>query len=217
MTDDRTSIEERQDQRLGELLRYADPVDDGRGPDAGEVAGWRQEMLRAARRSSRPGFFGARAVSMPWLQPLAVTVVSAAVLVAGVFYVGQRDPFVDPTALDGGRTVRHIDVATTPQMPSARVPSSLVVSSPVASSQASSSDATTPTSATDEDSPPTTRLQEVASASPPMTGDKQPGTPSPPVPVAASASRSARTIQFRGPNGTRIIWTLDPDFQMSGT
>ena len=29
--------------------------------------------------------------------------------------------------------------------------------------------------------------------------------------------RHARTIQFRGPSGTRIIWKLDPDFTLSGT
>ena len=29
--------------------------------------------------------------------------------------------------------------------------------------------------------------------------------------------RQARTIHFQGPNGTRIIWQLDPDFSVPGT
>jgi hypothetical protein len=32
-----------------------------------------------------------------------------------------------------------------------------------------------------------------------------------------SAKRNSRTIQFRAPNGTRIIWTLNPDLSLDGT
>lgn len=31
------------------------------------------------------------------------------------------------------------------------------------------------------------------------------------------SKRDSRTIQFRAPNGTRIIWTLNPDLSISGT
>jgi hypothetical protein len=35
--------------------------------------------------------------------------------------------------------------------------------------------------------------------------------------VDRSAARTSRTIHFHAPNGTRIIWTLDPDFSLPET
>jgi hypothetical protein len=34
---------------------------------------------------------------------------------------------------------------------------------------------------------------------------------------SADADRAARTVQFTAPGGTRIIWTLDPDFDFPVT
>ena len=56
----------------------------------------------------------------------------------------------------------------------------------------------------------------------PPTVGKDDGEPeatgtSPAAVATAATTRTGRTIQFRTPNGTRIIWTLDPDFRISGT
>lgn len=36
------------------------------------------------------------------------------------------------------------------------------------------------------------------------------------VSVAGAGSRRARTVQMMTPNGTRIVWTLDPEFSLGG-
>jgi len=49
---------------------------------------------------------------------------------------------------------------------------------------------------------------------------RQPAAPRPATPGAAStvepASGERRQLQFATPGGTRIIWTLDPEFQLKG-
>ena len=198
MNDDRMSEKERRNRTLGDLLRQADPAGDGHSLDANEVAQWREETLRAARQSPRAAFLGGGGRAIPWLQPLAVTVAAGAIIVAGILYVAQRGA-----------------VRETAQVQSARPPTAALSSAPL-----SVADDTTPASAGQAGSrlaSATEPAAAVAPVSPTVIPGVRSATPSPSAAIAAGASRSTRAIQFQAPGGTRIIWTLDPDFRMSGT
>ena len=137
----------REPDALRNLLRQDDPAADGRDPTPGEIAAWKQAMLREADGRHR---------TIPWLNRVAIA--ASAVLVAvGLIWIpgelkkpaGDQFPVVESTPAESRRS--------------------------------------------------------------------HPGIGSAGISADPAAWRHARTIRFRGPNGTRIIWQLNPDFSISGT
>ncbi len=129
------------------LLRRGDPAADGRDPTPGEIAAWKQAMLREA---------DGRHWTIPWPNRIAVAASAVLVTIGLIWIPGElKKPAGDQF---------------------------LVTESAPAESRRS-----------------------------------HPGIGSAGTAGHPAALRHARTIQFRGPNGTRIIWQLDPDFSISGT
>ncbi len=179
---------------LTRLLRDADPAADGAGLDAVERAHMRQTITEAADGHAGDGLWPA--AWQGWGRP--VLVAAAAITVVGLaLWALDRNPEAPSSEIaDAGVTAPEApnpvpDPGETPQLVTALDP------------------ATDP--AAPEVEPAATPSPDAAPAATPV---------SPPENTAVAAvndssplDRQARTVQFTAPRGTRIIWTLDPNFE----
>lgn len=205
----RTPNDDRHD-ALARLLRDADPAGARPGLDGAERARLRQTVVEAARHhaatqataGTRPG----------WLKPaLAAALLVAAAGLGYPLVAGRPGPSADAVAED----VPGAEVSPPPAPPAL---------APTSTSTFTPTPAPPPTDPTLDDRP---AAATVAGTAP------QPGTPEV-APTAGRAAvsfdelfdpaprritdqpsppaRRARTVQFVAPRGTRIIWTLAPNF-----
>ncbi len=185
---------------LTRLLRDADPATDAPGLNPTEVA----QMRRAITSAAREGNDSHRApIAWPsWMQPLrmgpawmrpALALATIGIVALGLWALAGQPPAqpAEPVA-DAG-------VAPTPPAE----PPVVIPDEPALSS----------------DQPAVIPDQPVAAAADPqaMTVPAPSSGEALAATVAATNDPSppdvrARTVQFTAPRGTRIIWTLDPDF-----
>jgi hypothetical protein len=172
------------DEALRELLRQGDPVGDGCEPTPEEIARMRRQVLDAAGAHS----------SGPWLpgwRPVAA--VTAVIVVALATWLVLRDADRTAPAL---RRAQESAAGAEPHPQYAEAISEEPAGPPEPQPAADSL----------TDQAPEREQVRIASASTDPNGTD--------VPVAAAEDRSARTIRFTTRNGTRIIWTLDPNFEI---
>jgi hypothetical protein len=172
------------DEALRELLRRGDPAGDGLEPTPEKIARLRSQVLDAA---------GTRVSSprLPWWRPAAA--VTAVVVVVLAAWLVLRD--ADPPA-PALRQAQEATGGTEPQPLFAEA----LPAEPAGPPEPQPLDDASTSGFHD------TEQVRIASA----TTDPR-GTDAP---LAAAEDRSARTIRFTTRNGTRIIWTLDPDFEI---
>lgn len=213
---------------LRDLLRAADPAGTERPElDAIERANLRQRIIAAAREENlaadtwSPGWSAGRPA---WLLPaMAVAVLVAAVgLAVWSLQGGAGSP---PGAVAEGV---------------APIPQASVATEPAATAAAQETPPTTAPATSMGEAPlsePPRQAVADASVDAPGIFEPQPGAGNPAIdqPAAQAATepaavtvadgpavadsttpdtdRQARTVQFVAPRGTRIIWTLDPNFE----
>jgi len=199
---------------LGDLLRAADPagITGQPGLDPIERANLRQRIIAAAEETpSADAWNPVRGTDRPaWLVPAIAAAVLVTAVGLAVWSLQGGDTGTSGAVAGGPAALPQptAPVETTPAEPSTEAP-------------------TLPQDAFAGDTP-ITSATAVAEASPragvadePQRTDEMPASvdvdtnptaitvadnPSPP-------DRQARTLQFVAPRGTRIIWTLDPDFE----
>lgn len=181
------------DEELRKLLKLGDPAGDGNDSTTDEIAAMRRTILNAVDSG---------AVARPWLSRSLVTA-SATVAVALValtilLRTGPWGEVLQPET--GPATPAESEPAA------ATGPTPTALPEPVASLDEGAAEVVT--------APPTdpTVVADVphAAENPPAiaSADDSQGIVSPTV------EREPRTVQFTAPGGTRIIWTLDPDFEL---
>jgi len=209
MTNDRRNLS---DEELGKLLRLGDPVGDGREPSCDEIAAMRRTVLNAV---------DTRAATRPWLSrslvTAAATVAVALIALAILLQAGPWGEVLQPET--GPATPAETAPATAgaeassqeiePQAdpgaatgtPTPAVPTEAVAAveeAPEAVMTEPSRDpATVGEAPVDPEAPPTLAAVEEAPLIDPLAVEREP-----------------RTVHFTTPGGTRIIWTLDPDFEL---
>jgi hypothetical protein len=172
------------DEALGELLRQGDPVGDGCEPTPEEIARMRRQVLDAVGTHISGPW-------LPWWRPVAA--VTAVVVVALATWLVLRDADRTHPAL---RRVQESAAGAEPQPQYAEA----IPEAPAGPPEPQPAD----DSLTDQ--VPEREQVRIASASTGPNGTQVSTTP--------TEDRSARTIRFTTRNGTRIIWTLDPDFEI---
>ena len=195
MTSDRRNLS---DEEIGKLLRLGDPASDGSEPAREEVAAMRRTVLNAVdtRASSRPWPSRSLATAM-------ATVAVALIALAILLQAGPWNEVPQPEAGPATSTEPAPEIAT-PSTPT----------DPVAAAEE------IPEAPVTEPSPDPANAAEVPEA----TVAALPAAAGEPTALAAveespdvlppTAARKPRTVQFTAPGGTRIIWTLDPDFEL---
>jgi hypothetical protein len=172
------------DEALGELLRRGDPVGDGCEPTPEEIAHMRRQVLDAAGTH----------ISGPWLlwwRPAAA--VMAVVVVALAAWVVLRD------ADSSSPATRRARATDNGAEQSAQIAETIPEEPAGPPEPQPAGDSLT-------DQAPESEQVRIASANTDPNGTSVSTTP--------TEDRSARTIRFTTRNGTRIIWTLDPDFEI---
>jgi len=188
---------------LARLLRAADPAAGDAGLNPVERARMRQAITETADQHAASGLWtgGWQGWMKPALAAAAVIIVVG--LAVGTFGRNPEDP--PGEVADAGVTAPEPPTSVANPVPgtmpeSSETPELITALDPVTDPVSAAVDPTTPpnpepatTAATPVSSPESTAVAIVDDPSPP---DKQ-----------------ARTMQFTAPRGTRIIWTLDPNFE----
>lgn len=195
---------------LGDLLRAADPAAAERsGLDPIERANLRQRIIATAEQSRRanawsPGWSTPRPT---WLVPsfaavVLVTAIGLAMWSLQVEPVGTSDSVAATTTTPAPR---H-GADTTPGRPPIDDPAT-VAPDPDAAPNTTVAQPAAPGNVAAEGAAEPANIDEPAdTASTAALAAPAPDVPSPP-------DHQTRTVQFVAPRGTRIIWTLDPDFE----
>jgi len=197
----------RRDNALTCLLRDADPAGGESELGPAERARMRQIVTDAAGQRSR-GWAGDW---RGWVQPAfaAATVITA--LGLGIWSIRSRPSDVPAVVADAGGTPAQTTPAT---VPPATPPASPLDNSPgpvtdfAASARPDTAEEPAADAAAEPAPPASTDPQTTidAVAQPEATTVAAVDQPSP-------SNRKSRTVQFTAPRGTRIIWTLDPNFE----
>ncbi len=186
-----------QPEALTRLLRDTDPAADDPGMNPTEVAQMRRAITAAARDGSdrhRAPLASSAWMRRPWMRPaLALATIGIVALSLWVL-VGPPPAVPAGSVADAG-----VGAPSTPSVePPVMIPGQPAVISdqPVPIPDQRVAAAPDPQAMTVPAPRPAEALAETAA----------PNDPSPP-------DIRARTVQFTAPRGTRIIWTLDPDFE----
>lgn len=189
--------EKRHEDDLRRLLQRGDPAADDNGMTPDEIAEMRRAILAEADRPSQQGLLPFLSVLM---RPLPAAATAVAVLILAALWLYPWEPSRPTFPGSGGPAVADAPPLTPPEPTGGQ-------------------EATAP--APEEPAPlaPTPAASEpVAEA---RSAERIPETsivePSPQrelvVDTEPVADRQARTVLFTSPLGTRIIWTLDPEFE----
>lgn len=190
----------RDDRELARLLRAGDPASDGLDPDQAELQTWRRQTLNAVAENTGEAWRRTHMVALSGLA--AATAVALAVL------------FLRPTTgpAEPGSQIAEAVTPTREETPVREAPQ-------IALSQPSTR------STTETTSPIAQELPLLVGTSPPAEADTaEDDAQSQPARVATVATTPAvavipaaasRTLQFTAPEGTRIIWTLNPEFRLN--
>ena len=185
MKDDRRNLS---DEELGELLRLGDPAGDGQNPSREDIAAMRRTVLNAVdpRVTARPRLSRSLVATMA---TVAVALIALVILLQAGPWGEVLQPEPGPVTPDESAPVA--DAGPAPAEPSGAEAVGPVETAPLAAVDERPEEG--PAAAATEPSPDAIAISEV--------------------PSTAVAEREVRTVQFTAPGGTRIIWTLDPDFE----
>lgn len=224
------------DEELRDLLHLGDPAADGSEPTAVEAATLRREILRRAEdltgaADADAGVSTGMATSRTsWAGGgrLAFAAVIVAVLVtAALLWNGGGDPTADRRVADEDTSAPAGAVTDAASANDSDPASGASVAEPgtPAPPAASEVDVRAPSPATPW------RREDAAFSTPEGGGSEPPVVPSPPSLNATTAELLAsapapktevgragaerRRVEFVAPGGTRIIWVLDPDLDLS--
>ena len=198
------------DDKLASLLRDADPAADPAADEAviapAELAAMRRALIAAADAPASSKRWGLGKPRPRAALPMAAAAGAAAVALwlLGPTVLAPVDP--SPTAQQARSSDSAPDAIT--EVPGGRA------SDPARQPSADPSDAVLPETTV---LPPTV---SAAGSPPPASAAVAPAPPIEAPPGAGdltttetpSTDRKARTLQFTTPRGTRIIWTLDPEY-----
>lgn len=210
----KTRRERLSDEELRDLLRQGDPAADGSEPTPDEFAAMRRTMLNQVDTSPT------KSAWLSWsTMTVAATVTVAVIALAILLQVGptgivpepgpeptvQQPPATDPLAAsprpeEPGEPSSPSETAAEPEQPPAGTPAGQVAEA-----------------APTEGAQPGAQPGAQQAAPQPGVAAAEPGaqlTATAPPQETPPTDRQARTVQFTAPGGTRIIWTLDPDFQL---
>jgi len=173
------------DGELRELLNLGDPAGDGNEPGTKEITAMRRTVLNAIDTSPTARSW----LSRPYAA-VAATVVVALIALALLLRAGPWGAVLQPET-----------GSVTPAEP---LPATLIESATVVA-ESPEAQAAEPSA----DPAPVTESPMAAVDPVPIAAVEEPSDIIPP-----SAEREPLTVRFTAPGGTRIIWTLDPDFQL---
>jgi hypothetical protein len=206
MTDKRRTLS---DEELGNLLRLGDPASDGREPSRDQIAAMRRAVLNSVdtRATTRPRFSRSLVTAMA---TLAVALVALVILLQAGPWGEVLQPETGPATTADPAPVT--DTEPTPvESPVTEAIDPVETAPLVAAEEDPAAAATDPSpDAIGISEVPSTTVAEVPSAD---AVQQAASVGAPESPGAADTGREARTVQFTAPGGTRIIWTLDPEFE----
>ncbi len=199
------------DGELRKLLNLGDPAGDGNEPTLEELTAMRRTVLNAIDTSP---------AARPWLsRPYATAAATVAVALIALALLLRAGPW--------GAVLQPETRPVTPAepVPAATNDSAAAVAEDSEALAAEPSADPAPTTAGTEAPPqgmePQTELQPAPQAA--AVAELAVSTTDEPTVAAVeesqgivppTAEREPRTVRFTAPGGTRIIWTLDPDFQL---
>ncbi len=201
---------------LTRLLRDADPAADDPGLNPTEVAQMRREIIETTRggiATHRAPIGSPAWMRPPWMRP-ALALATIGIVALGLWVLAGPPP--EPVADSGA-------ASTSPAGPPGVIPGQSAVI-PDQREVISDRPAVIPDQrAVISDQPAAIQDQPAPIPDQPVTAAPDPpamtvAAPSPVETAAATNDPSppdvrARTVQFTAPRGTRIIWTLDPEFE----
>ena len=195
------------DDELRKLLNLGDPAGDGHPPDAQEIAAMRRTVLNAVDTG---------AATRPWLSSsfvtAAATVAVAHIALAILLRAGPWGTVLQPET--GPATPAETAPAAPIDPAAAESPSAVAAEPSLEPSPEEVPQGMEPQAASEA---AVAELPEAAANQRPevAAGELTLAAVEESLDIAAPvAARERRTVQFTAPGGTRIIWTLDPDFQL---
>lgn len=184
------------DEEIGKLLRLGDPANDGSEPAREEVDAMRRTVLNAV---------DTRGSTRPWpSRSLVTAMATVAVALIALAILLQAGPW--------GEVLRPETGPATSAEPAPEAATPSTPTDPVAAAEE------IPEAPVTEPSPDRANTAEVPDAAvavlPAAAGERTALAAMEEAPdvLPPTVAREPRTVQFTAPGGTRIIWTLDPDF-----
>ena len=197
------------DDELRKLLNLGDPAGDGHPPDAQEIAAMRRTVLNAVDTG---------AATRPWLSSslvtaaatVAVALIALAILLRAGPWGAVLQPETGPSTPAETAPAASIDpAATAAESPTAVAAERSSEPSPEEVPQGMEPQAASEAAVAELPEAAANQRPEVAAGELTLAAVEESLDIAAPV-----AARERRTVQFTAPGGTRIIWTLDPDFQL---
>ena len=198
-------------------LRLGDPAADAPQIDGLELARMRRTIIAAAEEAQ-----DTRAGSWTWINVSRPLAVALATIVIALFAVWLFTP--TPGIVPGGPAAGDdvppgaVADAAPPTVEPAEAGSAPPPRTSTQAEPLSPEQTTTLPDPAIESPVPAEQISPIEQVAPPQTLEPQPIAP-PDAPTAITVAdtspsdRQARTVQFTAPRGTRIIWTLDPNFE----
>jgi hypothetical protein len=195
MTADRRILS---DDELRELLNLGDPAGDGNEPAP--------EELNAMRRTVLNSIDTTPAVQPGLLRPYVTAAATIAVALIALTILLRAGPWGAVPQPETG-----------PATPAEPVPGVTTESTPAESVAAAEEIPAAPPTEKSHDPAVAAEARDAAIAEVPGSAEEPPTLAtvedSPNV-LPSTVARKPRTVQFTAPGGTRVFWTLDPDFKL---
>ena len=186
------------DGELRELLNLGDPAGDGSEPAPEEINSMRRTVLNAIDTSP---------AVQPWLsRPYVTAAAMVTIALIALTILLRAGPWGAVLQPEPG-----------PVILAEPVPGVATESTPTESVAAAEEPPEAPVTEPSPDPAIAAEVPDAAIAEVPASAGEQPtlaAVEESPDVLPSTVAREPRTVQFTTPGGTRIIWTLDPDFQL---